>query len=309
MGGSEFIKDPELEAVFVVEPKAFPWEKIMDVKFCEPYDGRHLYVIIEAEHYRVTRIFDIQAKSQVLEYPIQNFTLDWVLRAGAKWYGFSETRQDWKILDLSTGMAVPIPENLRGEKASQFKWFQFRASGRDDEVLLAAGGDGYWTEFRCAVLNLSTQAGSDWINGEYVRIPDTKNYIWIEPVERAYHYHWIKDGQDVSLSRYRHLREFDSSPDGRRVMGTDGTHVSSIVLWDVNFPESEVVLPEACEGLFFSADSQGVFVRESGNVKYWQNQHPHVWYGVAYLVEFWLTLILSILLLLSIRRDFRALKA
>lgn len=52
-------------------------------------------------------------------------------------------------------------------------------------------------------------------------------------------------------------------------------------------------------------DERIASVNRDGDVRVWRLRHPAVWCGVAWLPEFWLTLLLACALLWSLRRDWR----
>lgn len=67
-------------------------------------------------------------------------------------------------------------------------------------------------------------------------------------------------------------------------------HLSGIQVWSATFSPD---------------DQRIVTTGRDGTARIWQRRRPEYWWGVAWLPEFWLALVLALSMLWSIRRDRR----
>jgi hypothetical protein len=104
------------------------------------------------------------------------------------------------------------------------------------------------------------------------------------------------------------VREAHFSPDGGRILTASHDHTARV--WDARTGAelARLAHPDEVYSAAFSPDGEriatGGFDKEA---RLWRRRRPEWWWGVAWLPEFWLTLVFAVGLAWSIGRDWRTL--
>ena len=102
----------------------------------------------------------------------------------------------------------------------------------------------------------------------------------------------------------------DISPDGKRIAKSDNECI--VRVYDSGTGAELAILDDGFVDIIqwveFASDNDEITIRypDVGD-RVWTRTRPEQWYGVFYLKEFWATLLFSLALLWSLRRDWKGL--
>ncbi|MCK6473521.1 MAG: WD40 repeat domain-containing protein [Planctomycetes bacterium] len=117
-----------------------------------------------------------------------------------------------------------------------------------------------------------------------------------DSTNRSFSFSWSANGEYLAVTEYEISLLNEKS--AYLVQGRTGKKV-----FDLSTAEGSV------EWLWFSPSVLAVLVLgKDGTLTMWERRRPEQWWGVAWLPEFWLTVVFALLVLWSLIRDFKTLR-
>ena len=313
------IYDLVQEKSIAIFPALTELTELNSVSWCKS-EGHYFFVQGKnSQNRRVVIIGDVASASFSQKFDVGDHYVQDVLRIGKDWYAQCQTHD---ILNLATNEVLPFPPEYSAGRTGYDK--MYRSFCMDDnpyEIQFQLEKDydrPRGGSKKCMLWDLRSGQATPWKEGYYESM-DKYPYrvrrwktgtLWEHELIGPDFVRALETSQKNEPYLYFHL-----SPDGRCVAGApERINFSGSALWDPatgkllhKFPAPHFI---AC----FTSDNQGVITSTfvawftDAHYHYWRRQHPEFWYGIAYTFEFWLTLILSTLLLVTLRRNLRALK-
>ncbi|MCY3017849.1 MAG: WD40 repeat domain-containing protein [Planctomycetota bacterium] len=193
-------------------------------------------------------------------------------------------------------------------------------TGRYDATHCAFSGDGRWVVVSTDRAAIVWQT-SDSILSATLPHPDVVNWAVFSPDQR-YIVTVCRDGsarlwqfdRQIVIRTFREQGQWSGiitaefSPDGARILTASGC--GDCTIWDVMTGGRLAVLRQdaGVQHVSFSSDgSRLAAASRDGKLSVWSRRRPEYWWGLAWLPEFWLTVVLAGAFAWSVWRDRRTL--
>ena len=279
-------------------------------EFCYPKDGSHVALFSRGKSETTLTVLEAKSGVQILSAVEKEISPKQIFFTNNTWYALIDNSNKAEVWNLSTNRRERIPTKLIGSGGTELSEISLTLLEPDVVLVRGVVMRPYYS-----LWNLRNGTATACSPGTY--FPAKREGYWVEGTEiHTYTLHGPQGPRPLGYIKSPNLTDFALSMDGKFLVGDAYTQEpkqddSTIWVWNLETHEPPVALPTHEHFDCFSSDGNGIYSSVYGqhNYSYWRLQHPQTWYGIAYTLEFWLTLTLIILLALSIRRDFRALKA